>query len=365
MPDTLTRAVEPSEVDGSPTLSVRDLRVEFDTRDGVRPVVQDVSLDVYPGRTLALLGESGSGKSVTAKSIMGLIDPPGRISGGHIMFGSRDLLQISAEERRQVSGEQIAIVFQDALSALNPVFSVGGQIAELLRTRRGMSRKEASQRAVELMDRVRIPAPDKRAKEYPHQFSGGMRQRAMIAIALALDPTILIADEPTTALDVTVQAQIMDLLLDLQSESGMAMILITHDLGVVAETADELAVMYAGRVMERGTTSEVFAEPSHPYTRGLLHSIPRLDRVEDSLWAIPGTPPTVLSGISGCPFVARCDVALDICPTRRPDLVSPLPEATSAESGPTESGPTTATAPLPSGRASACHRREEVLNGSV
>ncbi|WP_051425769.1 ABC transporter ATP-binding protein [Jiangella gansuensis] len=345
---TVTARRPPAE--GAPVLSVRDLCVEFDTRDGVRPVVQDVSLDVYAGRTLAVLGESGSGKSVTARSVMGLIDPPGRITGGQVLFEGRDLVHASAEERRLISGERVAIVFQDALSALNPVFSVGEQIAELLRTRRGMRRRAAAARAVELMARVRIPAPQRRAKEYPHQFSGGMRQRAMIAMALALEPTVLIADEPTTALDVTVQAQIMDLLLDLQDETGMGMILITHDLGVVAETADTLAVMYAGRVVERGRVDDVFARPAHPYTRGLLHSIPRLDRDDDSLWAIPGSPPTVLSRVAGCAFATRCDVAVDVCSTTRPDLVSP----------------SRADAPLgPTDRASACHRREEVLHGRV
>jgi oligopeptide/dipeptide ABC transporter ATP-binding protein len=329
--------------EGAPVLSVRDLSVEFDTREGVRPVVQEVSLDVYAGRTLAVLGESGSGKSVTARSVMGLIDPPGRITGGQVLFEGKDLVQVSAEERRLVSGEKIAIVFQDALSALNPVFTVGEQIAELLRTRRGMGRREAAAGAVDLMERVRIPAARQRAKEYPHQFSGGMRQRAMIAMALALEPAVLIADEPTTALDVTVQAQIMDLLLDLQDETGMGMILITHDLGVVAETADTLAVMYAGRIVERGRVDDVFARPGHPYTRGLLHSIPRLDREDESLWAIPGSPPTVLSRVAGCAFANRCDVAVDLCTTSRPDL----------------------TELRPAGRASACHRHEEVLHGRV
>ncbi|WP_198663841.1 ABC transporter ATP-binding protein [Jiangella endophytica] len=342
MAETMVAAPrKPAE--GAPVLSVRDLCVEFDTRDGVRPVVQSVSLDVYAGRTLAVLGESGSGKSVTARSVMGLIDPPGRITGGQVLFEGTDLVQVSAEERRLVSGEKVAIVFQDALSALNPVFSVGEQIAELLRTRRGLSRREAAAGAVDLMARVRIPAAKRRAKEYPHQFSGGMRQRAMIAMALALEPTVLIADEPTTALDVTVQAQIMDLLLDLQDETGMGMILITHDLGVVAETADTLAVMYAGRIVERGRVDDVFARPAHPYTRGLLHSIPRLDREEESLWAIPGSPPTVLNRVTGCAFATRCDVAIDLCTTSRPDL----------------------TELRPAGRASACHRHEEVLHDRV
>jgi len=328
-----------------PLLSVRDLCVEFDTRDGVRPVVQHVSLDVHAGRTLALLGESGSGKSVTAQTVMGLIDPPGRVTGGEVLFEGRDILHASPQERRRISGEGIAIVFQDALSALNPVLSVGSQIAELLRTRRGMSRRAAWARAVELMSHVRIPAAQQRARDYPHQFSGGMRQRAMIAMALALEPRVLIADEPTTALDVTVQAQIMDLLLDLQRESGMGLVLITHDLGVVAEAADTLAVMYAGRIVEQGRVDEVFARPAHPYTRGLLRSIPRVDREESSLWAIPGSPPTVLSHVQGCAFASRCDVALELCGAQRPELAAPDAQAPA--------------------RAAACHRREEVFHGQV
>lgn len=325
-----------------PVLDVRDLSVEFRTRDGIVKAVQNVDLSVNAGATLAILGESGSGKSVTAQTIMGLLDsPPGKITGGEILFGGRDLLTITAEERRKVSGDGIAMVFQDSLSALNPVYTVGGQIAELLRVRRGMSRKAAWDRAVELMTKVRIPAAADRAKDYPHQFSGGMRQRIMIAMAIALDPAVLIADEPTTALDVTVQAQIMELLLEIQRETGMALVLITHDLGVVAEVADTVAVMYAGRIAESGTVFELFGQPAHPYTRGLLKSMPRPDRDEATLWAIPGAPPNLLALGAGCAFRGRCDAAIAICATDRPELEPPADTA----------------------RVSACHRREEVLSG--
>nr|WP_147916800.1 ABC transporter ATP-binding protein [Ruania zhangjianzhongii] len=325
-----------------PLLSVRDLSVEFHTRDGVVPAVQGIELDVHAGRTLAVLGESGSGKSVTAQAIMGLLDtPPAQITGGTVVFDGTDLLTVDAEHRRKVNGESLAMVFQDALSALNPVYTVGSQLAELLRVRRGMRRKAAWEQAIELMDRVRIPAPRERAKDYPHQFSGGMRQRIMIAMAIALDPQVLIADEPTTALDVTVQAQIMELLLQLQQDSGMGLILITHDLGVVAEVADEICAMYAGRRVEAATVPEVFAAPAHPYTRGLLQSMPRPESRSDDLWAIPGAPPNLLRLASGCAFQPRCDAAIDKCATNRPEMLT------------VDDGP----------RLSACHRREEVFHG--
>ncbi len=325
-----------------PLLSVRDLSVEFHTRDGVVPAVQHMELDVYSGRTLAVLGESGSGKSVTAQAIMGLLDtPPARITSGSVVFDGEDLLTVDAEHRRKVNGEGLAMVFQDALSALNPVYTVGSQLAELLRVRRGMRRKAAWERAVDLMDRVRIPAARDRAKDYPHQFSGGMRQRIMIAMAIALDPKVLIADEPTTALDVTVQAQIMELLLQIQQDTGMGLILITHDLGVVAEVADEVCAMYAGRRVEAATVREVFSAPAHPYTRGLLQSIPRPDETAEELWAIPGTPPNLLRLDGGCAFRPRCEAAIERCATERPAMVSPTDGT----------------------RLSACHRREEVLHG--
>ncbi|MGB4138035.1 MAG: ABC transporter ATP-binding protein [Microbacterium sp.] len=328
-----------------PVLSLRNVSVEFHTSEGVVPAVQDVSFDVHARRTLAVLGESGSGKSVTAQTVMGLIDtPPGHITGGEILFQGADILSLTEERRRAILGDGIAMVFQDSLSALNPVYTVGGQIAELLRVRRGMTRRAAWDRAVELMAKVRIPAPAQRAKDYPHQFSGGMRQRIMIALAIALDPVVLIADEPTTALDVTVQAQIMELLVQLQEETGMALVLITHDLGVVAEVADDVAVMYAGRIVERGTIDELFERPAHPYTRGLLRSMPRPDREDDELWAIPGAPPNLLRLGTGCAFRTRCDIPVELCAAERPELLPAL------------SG---------SARVSACHRREEVVRGAA
>ncbi|SDD33620.1 ABC transporter ATP-binding protein [Auraticoccus monumenti] len=328
-----------------PVLSLRGLSIEFATSRGVVRAVQDVSLDVVGGRTLALLGESGSGKSVTAQAVMGVLDsPPGRVTAGQVLLRGRDLLTVPAAERRKANGEVLSMVFQDSMSSLNPVFTVGEQIAELLRVRRGSSRRVAWAGAVELMDRVRIPAPAQRARDYPHQFSGGMRQRVMIAMAIALDPAVLIADEPTTALDVTVQAQIMELLRQLQEETGMGLVLITHDLGVVAEVADEVAIMYAGRIVEQGPIHQLFAHPSHPYTRGLLRSIPRPDRDDDVLWAIPGAPPDLLHLASGCSFRSRCDVPVQRCADERPDLQVPHGS--------------------PSQR-SACHRREEVLGGLV
>jgi oligopeptide/dipeptide ABC transporter ATP-binding protein len=340
---TVPMGAAPSPVPAPPVLEVADLAIALPGGGDRLRAVDGVSFAVAPGEIVCVVGESGSGKSVTAQTIMGLLDtPPGRVTGGSILFEGRDLLTVSAVERRKVSGEGIAMVFQDSLSALNPVFTVGGQIAELLRVRRGMSRRDAWTRAVELMSRVRIPAAADRAHDYPHQFSGGMRQRVMIALAIALDPKVLIADEPTTALDVTVQAQIMELLVQLQRETGMALVLITHDLGVVAEVADRVAVMYAGRMVEQGTVFELFGETAHPYTRGLLRSMPRPDRDDDALWAIPGAPPNLLDLPGGCSFRTRCDAAIDRCAVERPELLPPVAGAA---------------------RVSACHRREEVLVG--
>ncbi|KMS90489.1 methionine ABC transporter ATP-binding protein [Streptomyces regensis] len=300
-------------------LEVRDLHVEFRTRDGVANAVNGVSYGVDAGETLAVLGESGSGKSVTAQAVMGILDtPPGRITGGQILFQGKDLLKLKESERRRVRGAQVAMIFQDALSSLNPVLPVGDQLGEMFVVHRGMSKKDARARAVELMDRVRIPAAKERVRQYPHQFSGGMRQRIMIAMALALEPALIIADEPTTALDVTVQAQVMDLLAELQREYRMGLILITHDLGVVADVADRIAVMYAGRIVEQAPVHDIYKTPAHPYTRGLLESIPRLDAKGRELYAIKGLPPNLMDIPPGCAFHPRCPMARDVCRTDAP-----------------------------------------------
>jgi oligopeptide transport system ATP-binding protein len=310
-------------VDGM-LLEVDQLQVEFRTRDGVAKAINGVSFEVHEGETLAILGESGSGKSVTAQAIMGILDsPPGFITGGEVRYCGQDILKLSEDERRRVRGPEISMVFQDALSALNPVFSVGWQIAEMFREHRGMNKSDAQAQAIRLMQRVQIPGAAQRVKAYPHQFSGGMRQRIMIAMAIALDPAVLIADEPTTALDVTVQAQIMQLLKDLQEERKMGLILITHDLGVVADVADRIAVMYAGRIVEQADAFELYAQPAHPYTKGLLESIPRLDQKGETLSAIGGLPPNLMHIPPGCPFNPRCHYAQDIC---RVDPPPPLRE---------------------------------------
>ena len=317
-----TRGVWKS-VDGL-LLEVDQLQVEFRTRDGVAKAINGVSFDLHEGETLAVLGESGSGKSVTAQAIMGILDsPPAFITGGEVRYCGQDILKLSEDERRRVRGPEISMVFQDALSALNPVFSVGWQIAEMFRKHRGMNKSDAQAQAIRLMERVQIPGAAQRVKAYPHQFSGGMRQRIMIAMAIAIDPAVLIADEPTTALDVTVQAQIMQLLADLQQERRMGLILITHDLGVVADVADRIAVMYAGRIVEQADAFELYAQPAHPYTKGLLDSIPRLDQKGETLSAIGGLPPSLTNIPAGCPFNPRCHYAQDIC---RIDPPPPLRE---------------------------------------
>ncbi|MEU6442132.1 ABC transporter ATP-binding protein [Streptomyces sp. NPDC047046] len=323
-------------------LEVRDLHVEFATRDGVVKAVNGVSYDVDAGETLAVLGESGSGKSVTAQAIMGILDmPPGRIPAGEILFEGQDLLKMKEDRRRKVRGAQIAMIFQDALSSLNPVLTVGQQLGEMFTVHQGMSQKDARAKAVELMERVRIPAAKERVRQYPHQFSGGMRQRIMIAMALALEPKLIIADEPTTALDVTVQAQVMDLLAELQREYHMGLILITHDLGVVADVADKIAVMYAGRIVETAPVHEIYKAPAHPYTEGLLQSIPRLDQKGRELYAISGLPPNLLHIPDGCSFNPRCPRARERCLHDDPPLY--------------EVSPT---------RASACHYWKETLDAS-
>ncbi|MBA6441026.1 ABC transporter ATP-binding protein [Streptomyces sp. GMR22] len=329
----------------APLLDVRDLRVEFRTRDGIAEAVGGVSYAVDAGRTLAVLGESGSGKSVTAQAIMGILDsPPGRITGGQVLFQGRDLLTMGTEERRRIRGAAMAMIFQDALSALNPVLPVGAQLAEMYEVHRGMSRRDARRRAVELMDRVRIPAAEQRAGDYPHQFSGGMRQRIMIAMAMALEPDLIIADEPTTALDVTVQAQVMELLAELRREYAMGLVLITHDLGVVADVADTIAVMYAGRIVESAPVRDLYRRPAHPYTRGLLDSVPRVDHRGERLYAIKGTPPSPLALPPGCPFHPRCPRAQEVCRVERPPLYEVTEDAGA------------------DGRTSACHFWKEELH---
>ena len=305
-------------------LEVDELFVEFRTRAGVAKAINGVSFGLREGETLAILGESGSGKSVTAQAIMGILDtPPGYITGGQIRYCGTDVLALPEERRREIRGAEISMVFQDALSSLNPVFPVGWQIAEMFRKHRAMNRSDALDRAVRLMERVQIPAARQRVKAFPHQFSGGMRQRIMIAVAIALDPAVLIADEPTTALDVTVQAQIMKLLADLQDERRMGLVLITHDLGVVADVADRIAVMYAGRIVEQADVYDLYRQPGHPYTKGLLDSIPRLDQKGETLAAIGGLPPNLMRIPPGCPFNPRCAYAQDVC---RHDPPPPLRE---------------------------------------
>ncbi|MEV0262729.1 ABC transporter ATP-binding protein [Streptomyces sp. NPDC050617] len=306
-------------------LSVRDLYVRFGTEDGVVKAVDGLSFDLARGRTLGIVGESGSGKSVTNLTVLGLHDPRNTEVKGEIRLDGQELTGAGERTLERLRGNKMAMIFQDSLTALSPYYTVGRQIAEPFRKHTGASRRDARLRAVEMLEKVGIPNATLRVDDYPHQFSGGMRQRAMIAMALVCDPELLIADEPTTALDVTVQAQILDLLRELQQQTGSAIILITHDLGVVANTADDLLVMYAGRVVERGTVGEVLRAPQHPYTWGLLGSMPRLaSNVAEPLTPIPGAPPSLLAPPPGCPFHPRCGFAADVpgdrCRTERPEL---------------------------------------------
>ncbi len=302
-------------------LEVRDLRTHFHTDDGEFPAVDGVSFGVESGRTLAIVGESGCGKSVTALTIMGLVpNPPGRIKGGSIRFEGRELLGASAREMQDLRGNGMAMIFQEPMSSLNPVFTIGEQIVEALLRHRPITRAQAVERAMTMLHKVRIPAPEQRFHEYPHKLSGGMRQRAMIAMALACDPRLLIADEPTTALDVTIQAQILELMRTLQHETGAAIILITHDLGVVAEVADEVLVMYAGRIVERAPVQALFEVPQHPYTVGLLASIPRMEGERTRLASIEGQVPSPLRRSAGCSFAERCPFADAQCRTAVPEL---------------------------------------------
>jgi peptide/nickel transport system ATP-binding protein len=318
----------------SDLLQVSGLGTWFYTRQGIVKAVDGVDFSVAAGETLAIVGESGCGKSMTALSLMRLIpDPPGRIVSGSIKLADRDLLQLSEKEMRGVRGNEISMIFQEPMTSLNPVMTIGKQIGEALILHRDMDKKAAMKRAVEMLDLVKIPEPVQRAREYPHQLSGGMRQRAMIAMALACNPKVLIADEPTTALDVTIQAQILELILELQREFGTAVILITHDLGVVAETARRVIVMYAGRKVEEAAVGELFAKPLHPYTQGLLASIPRLDLLRgadrndtDRLQEIPGIVPALFALPKGCAFAARCPKVTEICRQERPAYEQKRPD---------------------------------------
>ena len=322
-----------------PLLRIDSLTVDFPTDDGVVHAVDGVSFDVYPGEIVAVVGESGSGKSVTAMSVLRLLrEPPARVRADALTFRDRDLRALSAKELRRVRGGPVGMIFQDPMTALNPVMTIGDQIAEaVLLHQSTRDRGAARRRAVELLGLVGVPDATQRARQYPHEFSGGMRQRAMIAMAIANDPDLIIADEPTTALDVTIQAQVLELLRTAQRETDAATVLITHDLGVVAELADRVVVMYAGRVVETATVTALFAAPKHPYTVGLLASLPRMDTESDELYAIPGNPPNMIDPPAGCPFHPRCPMARERCRTERPE--------------PRDVG---------DGRQSACHFAEEV-----
>ena len=304
-------------------LRVESLRTHFHTQAGVVRAVDGVDLSIAPGRTLGVVGESGCGKSVTALSVMRLIDHPGRIeSGSKILFGERDLAQLEEDELQRIRGNEISMIFQEPMTSLNPVYTVGDQIAEAVQLHQKVGTRKAMARAVEMMRLVGIPSADKRVGDYPHQMSGGMRQRVMIAMALSCNPKLLIADEPTTALDVTIQAQILELMKDLRDRLGMAIMLITHDLGVVAEMADDVAVMYAGRVVERGPAEAVFNSPQHPYTEALLHSIPVLGMTQaEPLKVIRGMVPSPLNWPAGCRFATRCDYTFDRCLKEDPPLL--------------------------------------------
>jgi len=306
-----------------PLIEIHDLRTYFFTEEGVAKAVNGVSWSLARGKTLALVGESGCGKSVTALSIMRLVpDPPGRIVHGRILFDGQDLVTASEKQMRRIRGNRIAMIFQEPMTSLNPVYTVGNQIVEAIELHQGLRGRQAWARAVEMLGHVGIPAPEQRAREYPHQMSGGMRQRVMIAMALSCDPALLIADEPTTALDVTIQAQILDLLRQLQAEKHMSILLITHDLGVVAEMADEVCVMYAGRIVERAPVEELFASPLHPYTQGLFKSIPRIGQSKHRLDVIPGNVPSPLNFPPGCSFHPRCTLGCrdHLCRSQEPAL---------------------------------------------
>jgi peptide/nickel transport system ATP-binding protein len=304
-------------------LEIRGLKTYFATEDGMVHAVDGVDLAVDRGETLGVVGESGSGKTVTALSVLKLIaTPPGRIIAGQILWQGRDLVPLSPDEMRHIRSKEIGIVFQEPMTSLNPVYTVGAQIAETVREHEGLGRRAALEKAVEMLRLVHIPNPQRRVHDYPHQFSGGMRQRVMIAMALSCNPKLLIADEPTTALDVTIQAQILELIAEMKERLGMAVMLITHAMGVVAETAQRVAVMYAGKVVEEAPVAELFGNPRHPYTRGLIRSIPRIDRAgrKERLMAIAGVVPSLLEPAEGCRFAARCEFAMPVCVAATPPL---------------------------------------------
>lgn len=308
-------------------LQVNDLHVSFSTYGGEVKAVRGVNFDLHKGETLAIVGESGCGKSVTSQSIMRLIpEPPGKITKGSILFKNKDLTKLSEPELRKIRGADISMIFQDPMTALNPTLTIGDQIMEGIIQHKKVSKTEAKKQALEMLQLVGIPSPIERLKQYPHEFSGGMRQRIVIAMSLVCQPEILIADEPTTALDVTIQAQILRLFKDIQQKTGVSIILITHDLGVVAQVADRVAVMYAGRIVEAGNRREIFYKGEHPYTKGLLNSVPRLDLDGEELVPIVGSPPDLFSPPVGCAFAARCDYAMEVC-----ERVYPMKTALSEE----------------------------------
>ncbi|WP_420391701.1 ABC transporter ATP-binding protein [Acuticoccus sp.] len=304
-----------------PVLSVRGLKVEFPTRRGTLRAIDDVSFDIAPGEVLGVVGESGAGKSLTGAAIIGLLDPPGRIAGGEVHLEGRRIDTLPPDEMRRLRGRRIGMVFQDPLTSLNPLYTVGRQLTETIRTHLGLGARAARRRAVELLDEVGIPAAASRIDAYPHQFSGGMRQRVVIALALAADPVLVVADEPTTALDVSVQAQVINVLKRMCRDHGASVMLITHDMGVIAETADRVAVLYAGRIAEIGPVRSVVRQPLHPYTVGLMGSIPKLDHAEPRLTQIPGAMPRLDAIPTGCPFNPRCPEVFDKCRTVRPDAM--------------------------------------------
>ena len=302
-------------------LSVRDLRVEFSTRHGTLVALDGVSFDIAPGEVLGMVGESGAGKSLTGSAIIGLLEPPGRMTGGEILLRGRRIDNLPASEMRGIRGKRIGMVFQDPLTSLNTLYTIAEQLIETIRTHQSLTASQARLRAIELLDRVGIPAAARRIDDYPHHFSGGMRQRVVIALALCADPELVIADEPTTALDVSVQAQIIDLIKEISAEKGVAVLLITHDMGVIAETADRVAVLYAGRLAEVGPTQDIIRDPRHPYTRGLMGSIPTLTQNATRLVQIPGAMPRLSDIPAGCAFNPRCPNVTDHCRTARPSLL--------------------------------------------